>query len=115
MCGTESRGQMEMKDAAMSRKKKKGRDSRWEDMLPDHDERFAYIVGYTPWGIPYGVTWEEQAEMERREAERGNRVPEEEEPEPWVLDEEEQEAGDWPEAEPGREPFEDPEPGELPF
>ncbi|MFL6203398.1 MAG: hypothetical protein ACJ76J_29880 [Thermoanaerobaculia bacterium] len=25
----------------------------------DSDERFAYIAGYTAWGFPYGVTWEE--------------------------------------------------------
>jgi len=23
------------------------------------DERFAYIAGYTSWGFPYGVTWDE--------------------------------------------------------
>lgn len=32
----------------------------------DSDERFAYIAGYTAWGFPYGVTWEE---MERSEGE----------------------------------------------
>ena len=32
------------------------------------DETFAYIAGYTPGGAPYGVTWEEMEEMERREA-----------------------------------------------
>jgi hypothetical protein len=29
---------------------------------PEIDETFAFIVGYTSWGFPYGVTWEE---MER--------------------------------------------------
>lgn len=33
-----------------------------EEMYPDSDETYAYIVGYTGWGFPYGVTWEE---MER--------------------------------------------------
>ncbi len=26
---------------------------------PDQDDNFAYIVGYTSGGAPYGVTWEE--------------------------------------------------------
>lgn len=26
------------------------------------DERFAYIAGYTGWGFPYGITWEEMGE-----------------------------------------------------
>ncbi len=25
----------------------------------ESDENFAYIAGYTNWGFPYGVTWEE--------------------------------------------------------
>jgi hypothetical protein len=32
---------------------------RLEEELFDRDENFAYIVGYTPAGFPYGVTWEE--------------------------------------------------------
>ncbi|MFA6103481.1 MAG: hypothetical protein WCV67_08975 [Victivallaceae bacterium] len=31
----------------------------------DSDEDFAFIAGYTSWGFPYGVTWEEQEELER--------------------------------------------------
>lgn len=38
----------------------------------DSDENFAYIAGYTPAGFPYGTTWEEWAEMERKEVFRGN-------------------------------------------
>ena len=30
----------------------------------DSNENFAYIAGYTAWGFPYGITWEE---MEGRE------------------------------------------------
>lgn len=26
---------------------------------PDSDEIFAYIAGYTAWGLPYGTTWKE--------------------------------------------------------
>ncbi|MNZ77554.1 hypothetical protein D3C78_961010 [compost metagenome] len=29
---------------------------------PLSNETFAYIVGYTGWGLPYGITW---VEMER--------------------------------------------------
>lgn len=31
------------------------------------DENFAFIAGYTPGGFPYGITWEEQAELEKNE------------------------------------------------
>jgi hypothetical protein len=27
--------------------------------MPECDENFAYIAGYTSGGVPYGVTWEE--------------------------------------------------------
>ena len=31
-----------------------------EEIRPgESDENFAYIAGYTNWGFPYGVTWEE--------------------------------------------------------
>ena len=32
----------------------------------ESDETFAFIAGYTSWGIPYGVTWEEM-ESEKEE------------------------------------------------
>ena len=35
----------------------------------DQDENFAFIAGYTSGGFPYGITWEEQDEFERQEAE----------------------------------------------
>lgn len=30
----------------------------------DQDERFAYIAGYTNWGFPYGLIWEELEALE---------------------------------------------------
>lgn len=30
----------------------------------DRDEHFAYIAGYTNWGFPYGLTWEELEAIE---------------------------------------------------
>lgn len=33
----------------------------------DQDGNFAFIAGYTPGGFPYGITWEEQAEIDRRD------------------------------------------------
>lgn len=33
-----------------------------EQPLVESDETFAYIVGRTSWGFPYGVTWEEMYE-----------------------------------------------------
>ena len=30
--------------------------------LSDSDDTFAFIAGYTPGGVPYGVTWEELGE-----------------------------------------------------
>jgi hypothetical protein len=35
----------------------------------EQDEYFAFIVGYTPWGAPYGITWEEWGELDDSEAE----------------------------------------------
>jgi uncharacterized protein YkuJ len=37
------------------------------------DENFAFIAGYTPGGFPYGITWAEQEEIDRRE--REGRLP----------------------------------------
>lgn len=45
--------------AGKSSKKRKN-----EQVAPDSDEHFAYIAGYTDGGVPYGVTWEEQEEIE---------------------------------------------------
>ncbi len=32
-------------------------------LFDDSDETYAYIAGYTPWGFPYGVTWEQMEEL----------------------------------------------------
>jgi hypothetical protein len=39
------------------------------------DDHFAYIAGYTPGGAPYGITWEEQEEIERRAAAKESTTP----------------------------------------
>lgn len=31
------------------------------------DERFAFIAGYTSWGFPYGITWEEMEAFDEEE------------------------------------------------
>jgi len=33
------------------------------------DEDFAFIAGYTSWGFPYGLTWEEWEALEESESE----------------------------------------------
>ena len=40
----------------------------------DQDGNFAFIAGYTPGGFPYGITWEEQAEIDRRERKGRDRI-----------------------------------------
>ena len=38
------------------------RADRGEEVVPgESDEWFAYIAGYTPGGLPFGITWEEWA------------------------------------------------------
>lgn len=58
------RGQVEARRRKrLSKAKDEGR------ILEDYqDENFAYIAGYTNWGFPYGVTWEEWEELEELEA-----------------------------------------------
>lgn len=36
-------------------------------MYVNHDGTFAYIVGFTSGGVPFGVTWEEMREFEEME------------------------------------------------
>ena len=43
------------RQAARERKKRES----LEELYKDSDDRFAFIVGYTSGGFPYGVTWEE--------------------------------------------------------
>jgi hypothetical protein len=35
------------------------KDAKAVDVEPISNQDFAYIAGYTPWGVPFGVTWEE--------------------------------------------------------
>jgi hypothetical protein len=35
----------------------------------EQDETFAFIVGYTPGGAPYGITWEEWEQLDASESE----------------------------------------------
>lgn len=42
---------------------------------PESDDRFAYIAGYTSGGAPYGITWEEQEEIDRRAAAQNSATP----------------------------------------
>ena len=44
-------------------------------MEPESDENFAYIAGYTSGGAPYGITWEEQEENERRAPAKNSATP----------------------------------------
>lgn len=42
----------------------------YHGIVPESDENFAYIAGYTPGGAPFGVTWEEWEEMGGDEKDR---------------------------------------------
>lgn len=46
------------------RKKKRQWD---EEELPDSNEEFAFIAGYTSWGFPYGIRWDEVQDEEKQE------------------------------------------------
>lgn len=47
----------------MSKKNsKRGKQTDPELNLLEQDENFYFIAGYTSWGFPYGITWEEAAE-----------------------------------------------------
>ena len=35
--------------------------------LPEQNEYFAFIAGYTSGGVPYGITWEEWEQMEKND------------------------------------------------
>ena len=51
----------------MAKKKKKKIDKRLTEHinLVDCDENFAFIIGYTSGGTPYGLTHQEMAELEK--------------------------------------------------
>ena len=35
-----------------------------KELDPCQDEKFSFIAGYTPGGVPYGITWEEEADLD---------------------------------------------------
>lgn len=53
----------------VKKSKRKKRQEEFEENLFESDDTFAFIVGYTSGGAPYGVTWEEMEEIERKEHE----------------------------------------------
>lgn len=52
-----------------NKSKKKKKQEIFEDRLFESDDTFAFIAGYTLGGTPYGITWEEMEEIERRDKE----------------------------------------------
>jgi len=53
---------------AAKRRKKEEREAKLQEELGfEQDEYFAFIVGYTSGGAPYGVTWEEWDAIEEAE------------------------------------------------
>ena len=56
---------MASKDKSKRKKKKEVS----EDNSFESNDTFAFIAGYTSGGAPYGITWEEMEEIERRDTE----------------------------------------------
>lgn len=54
--------------AITARKKLKEKKCNDHEYDEDSDERFCFIAGYTSWGFPYGLTWEEQEALEECES-----------------------------------------------
>ena len=59
---------MGSKSKTKKSRRKKNREE-FKEKLFEFDETFAFIVGYTSGGAPYGVTWEEMKEIEKRDQE----------------------------------------------
>ena len=53
----------------MKKSRRKKNREEFKEKLFEFDETFAFIAGYTSGGAPYGVTWEEMEEIERKEKE----------------------------------------------
>ncbi|MBU0492237.1 MAG: hypothetical protein KKA73_07025 [Chloroflexi bacterium] len=52
-----------------SKRRRREQAAQTEELLAGYqDANFAYIAGYTSWGLPYGITWAElaAAELERK-------------------------------------------------
>ena len=45
--------------AENQKRKAEKREKQLQSGIEFSDERFAFIAGYTSWGFPYGITWEE--------------------------------------------------------
>lgn len=43
----------------LNQKKKEEKKNKLKEPLYDSDDNFYYLAGYTSWGFPYGITWEE--------------------------------------------------------
>lgn len=56
------------------KKKHKQMQQQYEDNLFESDDTFAFIAGYTASGFPYGITWEEMAEIELNEKEKNRKT-----------------------------------------
>ncbi len=56
-----------LKNRKMSERKnrKRNKEIKAEDVEFDSDENFAFIVGYTSGGAPYGLTHEEMNDIEK--------------------------------------------------
>lgn len=61
--------QMVEGQAEAQRRKKAQREGDLEAGLIEQDENFAFIVGSTPGGAPYGITWEEWRDFDDLESE----------------------------------------------
>lgn len=53
--------------ASKSKVKNQKKQKVYEENLFESDDTFAFIAGYTSGGAPYGITWEEMEEIERKE------------------------------------------------
>lgn len=51
----------------VKKSKRKKKQKVYEDNSFESDDTFAFIAGYTSGGAPYGITWEEMEEIERKE------------------------------------------------
>jgi hypothetical protein len=67
--GTKEKTRKAVRDRAYQKKLKEKRKQKKEMLLDvfESDETFAFIVGYTAGGAPYGVTHEEMEELENHE------------------------------------------------
>ena len=71
-------GKRKKKSSGRGKRKNGNRTNRrsgWfsEDGLKDwQDENFYFIAGYTSWGFPYGITWEEERRIEEQEREEAD-------------------------------------------